>query len=380
MNYYKNLGVAALAVCLLVMAEGCGSSAGETAAVKGTPGVQASTGTAAVSGAVQAGNGSTAPAERVRLVRSALPQLVKLPGQLAAFEEVSIFPKVNGYVTDVRVDVGSHVKKGQLLMQLEAPELEQATTQAKERYAQAKLDATISEQNYERMRQAAETPGAVSPMNLASLKAKADADSALCNAEKANWQMQQAILGYLKVTAPFDGVISERNVHPGALVSAESRDSKPMLELRQVDHLRLQVDIPEGIAAGLQDKDTITFYLSAYPGKKMSGHIARKSDLVNSTYRAERMEMDVYNHDGKLAPGMYADVLFDSKGNPDAFTVPKTAVVTSTDRKYVIAIRTGKMVKVDVATGNESASQVEITGDLQPGEEVIAKANDETAP
>jgi len=195
MNYYKNLGVAALAVCLLVMAEGCGSSAGETAAVKGTPGVQASTGTAAVSGAVQAGNGSTAPAERVRLVRSALPQLVKLPGQLAAFEEVSIFPKVNGYVTDVRVDVGSHVKKGQLLMQLEAPELEQATTQAKERYAQAKLDATISEQNYERMRQAAETPGAVSPMNLASLKAKADADSALCNAEKANWQMQQAILG-----------------------------------------------------------------------------------------------------------------------------------------------------------------------------------------
>jgi RND family efflux transporter MFP subunit len=270
------------------------------------------------------------------------------------------------------------VKKGQLLMQLEAPELQQATTQAKERYAQAKLDATISEQNYERMRQAAETPGAVSPMNLASLKAKADADSTLCNAEKANWQMQQAILGYLRVTAPFDGVISERNVHPGALVSAESRDSKPMLELRQVDHLRLQVDIPEGVAAGLQDKDTITFYLSAYPGKKMTGHIARRSDLVNSTYRAERMEMDVYNHDGKLAPGMYADILFDSRGNPDAFTVPRTAVVTSTDRKYVIAIRAGKMVKVDVATGNETASKVEITGDLQPGEEVVAKANDET--
>lgn len=377
MNQNKFLG-AALAVWCLGMIGGCSNGRTEPA------GVQASTGAAAGAGAVsteaQAGNGSGAPVERVRLERLALPEMVKLPGQLASFEEVSIFPKVNGYVTDVRVDVGSHVKKGQLLMQLEAPELEQATTQAKERYAQAKLDATISEQNYERMRQAAETPGAVSPMNLASLKAKADADSALCNAEKANWQMQQAILGYLKVTAPFDGVISERNVHPGALVSAESRDSKPMLELRQVDHLRLQVDIPEGVAAGLQDKDTITFYLSAYPGKRMTGHIARKSDLVNSTYRAERMEMDVYNHDGKLAPGMYADVLFDSKGNPEAFTVPKTAVVTSTDRKYVIAIRAGKMVKVDVATGNETASKVEITGDLQPGEEVVAHANDETAP
>jgi len=102
--------------------------------------------------------------------------------------------------------------------------------------------------------------------------------------------------------------------------------------------------------------------------------------LVNSQFRAERMEMDVYNSNGKLAPGMYADVLFDSKGNPSAFTVPKTAVVTSTERRYVIVIRAGKMVKVDVATGNESTSQVEITGDLQPGEEVIAKANDETAP
>jgi len=382
MNQNKILG-AALAVCCIVIVGGCGSSAGEgaagahsgTAAVTGSEQTGASAGTSTAG--TQAG-GTTVPVERIRLKRSALPEMVKLPGQLASFEEVSIFPKVNGYVTDVKVDVGSQVKKGQLLMQLEAPELEQATTQARERYAQAKLDATISEQNYERMRQAAETPGAVSPMNLASLKAKADADSTLVNAEKANWQMQQAILGYLRVTAPFDGVISERNVHPGALVSAESRDSKPMLELRQVDHLRLQVDIPEGVAAGLQDKDTITFYLSAYPGKKMTGHIARKSDLVNSTYRAERMEMDVYNLDGKLAPGMYADVFFDSKGNPDAFTVPKTAVVTSTDRKYVIAIKDGKMVKVDVATGNETASKVEITGDLQPGEEVIAKANDET--
>jgi membrane fusion protein, multidrug efflux system len=375
MNQYKNLGVGILAVCCLVMIGGCSNGRTEPAKAQVAPTAAGG----AATGGTSAG-GTAVPADLVRLQKSALPELVKLPGQLASFEEVSIFPRVNGYVKNVWVDVGSHVKKGQLLMELEAPELEQATTQAKEKYAQAKLDATISEQNYERMRQAAETPGAVSPMNLASLKAKADADSTLSNAEKANWQMQGAILSYLKVTAPFDGVISERNVHPGALVSAESKDGKPMLELRQVDHLRLQVDIPEGIAAGLQDKDTVAFYLSAYPGQRMIGHIARRSDLVNSQFRAERMEMDVYNHDGKLAPGMYADVLFDSKGNASAFTVPKTAVVTSTERKYVIIIRDGKMVKVDVATGNETASKVEITGDLQPGEEIVAKANDETAP
>ncbi|HUB59175.1 MAG TPA: efflux RND transporter periplasmic adaptor subunit [Puia sp.] len=358
MKHYLVLTWAVAAV--LSAAAGCSSG-------KGAPAGSTPPGAAPQSAAV----------ETMTLRKGALPQQVKLPGQLAAFEEVSIFPKVNGYVKDVFVDVGSSVHKGQLLMTLEAPELQQAATEAEERFARAKLEATISEENYRRMLQASRTPGAVSPMNLASLKAKADADSALCNAEKANWQMQETMLGYLQVTAPFNGVIAERNVHPGALVSAESHESRPMLDLQQIDHLRLQVDIPEGIAAALNNTDTITYYLSAYPGKKMTGRISRKSDLVNSQYRAERMELDVYNHDGKFAPGMYADVLFDSRGNPDACIVPRSAVVTSTERKYVIAIRKGKTVRVDVATGNESADQVEITGDLHPGERIVTIASDD---
>jgi len=365
----KNYLILSTALCVILAGlAGCSNGNGAPA---DKPGPATNTTSAAASPT------STASPETVTLQKGALPQQVKLPAQLAAFQEVSIFPKVNGYVKDVFVDVGSAVHKGQLLMTLEAPELQEAATQAHERFARAKLDYTISVENYRRMLQASRTPGAVSPMNLASLKAKADADSALCNAENANWQMQEAILGYLKVTAPFDGVIAERNVHPGALVSAEGHDGHPMLDLRQIDHLRLQVDIPEGIAAGLQNKDTISFYLSAYPGKKMTGHIARKSQLVNSQFRAERMELDVYNHDGKLAPGMYADVFFDSKGDPDGFTVPRSAVITSQERKYVIAVRDGHAVRVDVATGNETAEKVEITGDLQPGEKIVRKASDD---
>lgn len=312
----------------------------------------------------------------VKLAKAGLVQRLKLPAQLAAYEEVSIFPKVNGYVKSVNVDIGSRVRKGQVLMELEAPELQQASIQAKEKYARAKLDYTISRENYERLRQAAQTPGAISPMGLASAKAKADADSAFCNAEKANWDMQQTILGYLRVVAPFDGVIAERNVHPGALVSAAGKD-KPMLDLRQIGKLRLQVDIPENIAGSLKDKDTVSFFLSAFPGKRMTAFVARRSGLVNVQVRAERMELDVANPDGKLAPGMYADVLFRSAGNAESYIVPKTAVVTSTERKYVLAMRDGKAVKVDVATGNESASSVEITGALAEGEEVVVKASEE---
>src|ERR1700730_2212022 len=139
----------------------------------------------------------------VKIEKEPLEQTVKLPAQLSAFEEVSIFPKVNGYVKEVKVDIGSHVRQGQLLMTLDAPELLQASVQARERFARSKADYMLARENYERLNQAAATAGAVSPMDLASAKTKAEADSAFCNAEKANWQMQQTMLGYLNVMAPF---------------------------------------------------------------------------------------------------------------------------------------------------------------------------------
>ncbi|TAJ46018.1 MAG: efflux RND transporter periplasmic adaptor subunit [Chitinophagaceae bacterium] len=302
--------------------------------------------------------------------------LIKLPAQLAAWQEVSIFPKVNGYVKTVSVDVGSLVGAGQNLMSLEAPELEQAATQAKEKYARTKADYAIDREHYQRLLEAAKTAGAVSTLDISTYKAKMEADSAVSNAEKANWQMQQTMLGYLRVTAPFAGVITERNVHPGALVSTAGKE-KPMLELKQVNHLRLQVDVPEAVAAAIQKQDTVYFYVSALQGERLSGFISRRSKNINAQYRSERMEIDVPNPKGKLAPGMYADVVLHSKGNAAALLVPATAVVTSTERKYVLVIRDGKISKVDVSTGNQTASKTEIFGNLKAGEKVVLKATDE---
>ncbi|MBI2275583.1 MAG: efflux RND transporter periplasmic adaptor subunit [Bacteroidetes bacterium] len=302
--------------------------------------------------------------------------LIKLPAQLAAWQEVSIFPKVNGYVKTVSVDVGSLVGAGQNLMSLEAPELEQAATQAKEKYARTKADYAIDREHYQRLLEAAKTAGAVSTLDISTYKAKMEADSAVSNAEKANWQMQQTMLGYLRVTAPFAGVITERNVHPGALVSTAGKE-KPMLELKQVNHLRLQVDVPEAVAAAIQKQDTVYFYVSALQGEQLSGFISRRSKNINAQYRSERMEIDVPNPKGKLAPGMYADVVLHSKGNAAALLVPATAVVTSTERKYVLVIRDGKISKVDVSTGNQTASKTEIFGNLKAGEKVVLKATDE---
>jgi membrane fusion protein, multidrug efflux system len=309
--------------------------------------------------------------------QTGLSSMIKLPGQLAAYQEVSIFPKVNGYVKDVKVDIGSQVKKGQLLMTLEAPELEQSTMQAKEKYARTRADLSIDREHYNRLLEASQTPGAISPLDLSFVKSKMESDSAVSNAAKSNWQMQQTMEAYLVVTAPFSGVITERNVHPGALVSAESKDTKPMLELKEISHLRLEVDIPENLSGTMKTGDTISFFTSAFPGKKITGHISRKSMNVNAQFRSERVEADVLNDDELLTPGMYADVVINSKGNASGFTVPKTSLVTSTERKYVLVGRSGRIEKVDVTSGNESVNLVEVFGNLNKSDSVIVNATDE---
>jgi membrane fusion protein, multidrug efflux system len=312
----------------------------------------------------------------VSVKKSGVATLIKLPAQLFAYQEVSIFPKVNGYVKVVYVDIGSEIHKGQLLMLLEAPEIIQAVAQAREKYAQAKTGYDIDRENYARLLEASATAGAISPLDLSSAHSKMEADSALANAEKSNWQIQQTMEEYLKVVAPFDGVITERNVFPGELVNAASKE-KPMLELKEIKRLRLKVDVPEALAGSFKTNDTISFYTSTFPGKKMTGRIARQSMNVNAQFRSERMEADIDNKNKILQPGMYADVVLYSAGNMNALSVPRSALVISTEGKYVIAVRNGRNIKVDVLTGNETKDSIEIFGQIQAGENVIEHANDE---
>ncbi|MEO5995723.1 MAG: efflux RND transporter periplasmic adaptor subunit [Chitinophagaceae bacterium] len=184
------------------------------------------------------------------------------------------------------------------------------------------------------------------------------------------------MLGYLKVIAPFAGVITDRNVHPGALVSASPKD-KPMLELKQIERLRLQVDIPESLASTLRNQDTVSFYVSALQGKKMTGFIARKSMDINEHYRTERIEIDLPNKNEQLSWGMYADVILYSKGNIKALYVPRSAVVTLTERKYILLVRNGTIIKADVSTGNATTDRTEIFGEINAGDNIVVNANDE---
>ncbi|WP_158563366.1 efflux RND transporter periplasmic adaptor subunit [Chitinophaga silvatica] len=312
------------------------------------------------------------------VVQRPLGGSIRLPGSLAAYQKVSIYPRINGFVQRIMVDRGSKVRKGEVLLVLEAPEVTQQYYAAQSKFIQAAAMFASSKDNFERTLATSETPGTISPHDLALSKAKMLADSALMNSEQANFKAQEVNLSYLTVTAPFDGVITERNIHPGALVGPDTKvDDKPMLLLEQEDKLRLVLQVPEMYSAQLADKSTISFEVNAIRGQTFQGVISRQAGTLNDKYRSEAVEIDVQNANRLLKAGMYTEVLLPLKGSAQALLVPSNAVVTSTEKKYVIVVRDHYTKWVDVEEGNHHDDSTEVFGQLHVNDQVVLSATDE---
>ena len=300
---------------------------------------------------------------------------VQLPGVMQPFQFVQLFPKVSGFVKSVSVDRGSVVRKGQLLIILEAPEVEQQVAQAKLKFTQAEATYITSKDRYRRLLETSKTPGTISPYDLDAAASKMQGDSATAQGEYANFKAQETMKSYLTVTAPFDGVITERNVHPGALAGPGTQNAKPMLVLQELSMLRLVVDVPEQYAAQVKDGDEVKYKTNALPGQDFTGKVSRSSQSLNSNYRSETLEIDVKNTDNKFKPGMYAEVVLPTSGAANAFVVPRSAVVTTTERKYVILSDNGVAKWRDVSEGNQSNDSTEIFGNLNNGDMVLTNAS-----
>jgi len=308
----------------------------------------------------------------------ALGNVLRLPAQLSAYELVNIYPKVSGYIRKIKVDIGSQVKEGQIIMEMEAPEVEQNSLAAYERYLKALSSFNSSKDSYYRLLDAAKTSGAVSPNDLQIAQSKMESDSALCNSEKANWEAMKSLKDYLIVRAPFDGTITQRNIHPGALVTVGNKmDAAPMLELQQISKLRLQVKVPETFATQLAVNQKISFTVEALPGRTFTGTISRQANSLDEKYRSESVEIDIVNSDKLFMPGMYAEVLLPMTGHSNALIVPQSSVVTSTEKKYVIKVTDHKANIIDVSTGNENNGMIEVFGEIMPNDSIIVKAGDD---
>jgi membrane fusion protein, multidrug efflux system len=218
-------------------------------------------------------------------------------------------------------------------------------------------------------------PGTVSAFDLNAAKSKALADSATVQAEWADYNAKKDINSYLTITAPFDGVITERNIHPGDLAGPGTQSSQPMLILQQQSKLRLVVNIPEQYTTQLSNADVVHYQINALPGEDFTGKIARSSGSLSDNYRSETIELDVENTPEHLfKAGMYAEVVLPINGNVNAFIVPKSAVVTTTEHKYVVAVENGQAKWIDVSEGDQSADSTEVFGNLHNGSRLIANA------
>jgi RND family efflux transporter MFP subunit len=358
-------------------------------------GVAACGGGSAQPGTAPAAEGPPAIAV-VRVVQQPVDITLSMPGQLDPDEAVAVYPKVTGFVKSIRVDRGSRVRTGEVMAELEAPELvaQRAEAQSKLQAAEAQLAAARTKADadastYDKLKAASATPGVVAGNDLVLAQKTVEGDqSQIAAAEQTAEAARQALQsitqmeGYLRVTAPFDGVVTERNVHPGALVGPNSGPGAdtPMMRLVKADRLRLVVPVPEAYVAGVKDGSDVSFTVAAYPGRTFSGTIARIAHAVDVKTRTMAIELDVMNGDGTLAPGTFCQVRWPIHRPEPSLFVPSGSVASTTDRTFVVRVRNGKTEWVDVRTGLVAGPLTEVFGDLQAGDQVAARGTDEIQP
>jgi membrane fusion protein (multidrug efflux system) len=326
----------------------------------------------------------------VRVVSKSVERQVKLPGEFQPYMAVPIFAKVSGFVRQVNVDRGSAVKQGQLLATLEAPEMQAQIVEAESKVqalelqrAEAEAKLAAAQSTYDRLKAASATPGVVAENDVIVAQKTMEAAQSLVRSYESSIKAAQAQaqavkdLGqYLQIRAPFEGIITERNVHPGALVGPGA-GSTPLLRLHQLSRLRLVVALPEALVGGIVRGARVPFTVPAYPGEQFLGTVSLVAHDLDAKTRTMAVELDVRNPDLRLGAGMYPEVQWPVRRPQPSLLVPPTSIVTTTERTFVIRVNNGVAQWVNVGRGARVGDLVEVFGDLKDGDVVLRRGTDE---
>ena len=323
------------------------------------------------------------------VVSKLLSRTADLPGEFQPFLSVSLHARVAGYVEKVLVDRGSAVKQGQLLVELSAPEMAARIAEAESRVhaaesdrIQAEAQLAAAQSTFDHLTKAAETPGVIAGNELTQAEKQVDAARALVSsrrqavsAAEAAVHAQKLMEDYLEITAPFYGVVTDRLIHPGALVGPGA--DAVLLVIQQVARLRLIVAVPEQDIGGIVAGAKVEFKVPAFPERTYAGAVARVAHALDLKTRTMPVELDVLNRDGSLSPGMYPSVKWPIRRTRPSLLVPKTSVVTTAERTFVVRNHDGKAEWVDVKKGAADGDNIEVTGNLAAGDMVVRRATDE---
>ncbi|WP_345947737.1 efflux RND transporter periplasmic adaptor subunit [Mucilaginibacter sp. PAMB04274] len=300
-----------------------------------------------------------------------------VPGELVPFEQVTIYPKIKGFVKKIFVDRGSVVKKGQLLALLEAPEVNEKYQSSRSDQQKYYEDYLYSRQSFDRLKKAAEKNGAVAAIELDKARSKLRADSSAYASAKSTTSASAQLSDYLRITAPFDGVIVDRNISVGALVGENMTTS--LFVVAQNQRLRLTVAIPEKHAASVSTGTDVTFTVSDHPGKVYHSKLSRDGKLLQQSTRSVTVEFDVNNKDMSLSGGEYAQVLLMLRRPEPTLWIPATSVVHAQSGIFILDADSGRIKRIPVVEGIRQDSLQEVFGQLKPDLKIVKNGTEELA-
>ena len=315
--------------------------------------------------------------ETFALSKESLSSALHLPGELIAYQQVDLYAKVAGFVKTMKVDLGSEVAAGQLLATLEAPELLSQVSAAQSRLHSQQAVLTASTATYNRLLETSKTPGTISSNDLDIALAKRNADQAQLEAAKASVNEINTMMTYLQIRAPFSGVITARNVNLGAFVGPAGKGSEqPLFTIQEQKRLRLAVSVPENYTSLIKNGDEVKFTVRS-SNDTLKANVRRLAGALDLRLRSEKIEIDVFNPNKKLLPGMVAEVTIPLGKAESTFTVPGSAILNGGEGVYVQKLTNGKVSWIKVKKGREVNGRTEIFGNLAEGDSIVTKASEE---
>ena len=311
---------------------------------------------------------------------------IVLPGNMQAFTQAPIYARTTGYVKAWYHDIGAHVKKGDLLAIIETPELDQQLAQAKADLATAQSNAALAKTTADRY-QGLIAQNAVSQQDTDNALATLAARRTEVNSAEANVKRIEELQSFERITAPFDGVITARNLDIGQLVSTAGStttpgagtvdSSKAIFVVSAIGMLRVFINVPQVYAPDAKNGVIATLSLPQYPGRSFRGKLVRTSDAVDPATRTLLAEVDVDNRGAELLPGSYAEVHLNVSTAAPALTIPVSAAILEPDGLHVATVDSNNRAHiVRIAAGRDYGSSIEVLGGLDPGQKVIANPPD----
>jgi RND family efflux transporter MFP subunit len=301
---------------------------------------------------------------------------VVLPASVQGFTDSPVYARTSGYLEHWYADIGTHVKKGQLLADIQTPELDQQVQQAQSDLATAQANYQLAQITADRWQKLL-LKNAVSTQERDQASGDLNARRAVLSAQEANVRRLQQLQGFEKIYAPFDGVITARNTDIGDLIQAgENTTPQELFHLSSVDRLRVFVPVPEIYQSVLHSVKQVGLSSDAYPKERFNGTITRSSDAIDPLSRTLRIEVDIENPKTLLLPGAYVFVHLPLPAASQSPTIPSNALLFRQEGLRVGVVRDGHVQLVPITIGHDYGDTVEVIAGLSPEDQVVVNPSD----